>query len=343
MIKMSKLFHGVGKKQWPKETAGRKMTPLVPVIRPEQSIAEAQNILLKRYKELGEDKDIETINYFYVVNEEEKLKGVFSIKELFRQPPETLVKKVMKKTEIVKVSPWTDQERVAYLALKHNLKSVPVVDKNGVLLGIVPSDRILDILYKETSKDILQFAGIYHPEFGLDNALDVPVLESIKHRIPWLLIGLFGGILAAWIIGFFEASLKQNLILAMFIPVIVYMSNAVGSQTQTLFIRDLAIHQRLPFKKYLLKQLTTCFFIALVCSLLLFFIILLGWASAYLGFVLGLSMLAAIISATFFALFVPYCLNKLKSDPAFGSGPFATIIQDILSIIIYFSIANWLL
>jgi len=335
----SKLTNIVEKKQWPKDSAGRKMISQIPLIMPEQTIGEAQAILFEKQKE------IETINYFYVIDANNKFIGVFSIKELFHQRTETKVKEFMVKTDLVKVGPKTDQERVAYLALHRNLKSIPVVEEDNTLLGIVPSDYILKILEKEISEDLLYLAGVYKPISRLEwkDQLALPFSIAIKHRLPWLLIGLIGGILVARIIGFFESSLQQNLVLAMFIPVIVYMSNATGSQTQAIFLRDLATHTKIPFRKYFLKQLLTCFFLALSCSLLLFLVVSIGWTTFYLAFVLSFSMLMTIISASFFALVIPYCLNKLKVDPAFGSGPFTTIVQDILSVIIYFGIANWLL
>jgi len=335
----SKVTNVVEKRQWPKATAGRKMISQIPLIMPEQTIGEAQAILFEQHDQ------IETINYFYVIDENKKFIGVFSIKELFRQRTETKVKKFMIKTDLAKVGPKTDQERVAYLALHRNIKSIPVVDEDNTLLGIVPSDYLLNILEKEISEDLLYLAGVYQPISRLEwkDQLTFPFFMAIKHRLPWLLIGLTGGILVARIIGFFEASLQQNLVLAMFIPVIVYMSNATGSQTQAIFLRDLATHTKIPFKKYFLRQLLTCFFLALFCSVLLFFIVAIGWTKFYLAFVLSFSMLMTIISASFFALVIPYVLSRFKVDPAFGSGPFTTIVQDILSIVIYFGIANWLL
>ncbi len=332
----SKINDVVDKIHWPKDTAGRKMTAKVPMVKLGETLDEVRAMLFDRAGE------IETMNYVYVIDDNKKLLGVFSIKEIFKYPTDTSVRRIMKKVTI-RVAPKMDQERVAYLALKHNLKAIPVVSEDNVLLGVVPSDKILAILNKEASEDIYHLAGVFRPEFCLGNCLEIPIIRSVRYRIPWLLIGLAGGILAAWIIGLFEASLKENLILAMFIPVIVYMSNAVGIQAQTLFIRDLAIHRKLAMRNYFLRQLIICGLVGVACSVLLFLIVSFGWASAHIGFVLAISMLVAVIVSAFFALFIPYLLNKFKSDPALGSGPFATIVQDILSIIIYFGIASWLL
>jgi magnesium transporter len=190
----------------------QKITLKVPLIYPEQTLQEAQDILLKKLK----NKEIETINYFYVIDQNKKLIGLFSIKELFLCDLKTKVKEVMK-TQLIKADPQTDQEQVAYLALKNNIKAVPIVNQDNVFLGILTSDQILDILDKETSEDLLHLAGFYEPSqsFSLKNNLSIPILKSIKNRLPWLIVGLFGGILAARIINLFTNSLEKNLILAM--------------------------------------------------------------------------------------------------------------------------------
>ena len=309
---LEKIKNGLNHHYWPKNTAGRTMISkdFVPVV-------EYQKIIRDITLEIKEKiQEWETLNYLYVIDESGKLIGIASIKEIFRQSPEIKISQVMKK-KIISVQPELDQEKVAYLALKNNIKAIPVVDKDNHLLGIVSSDRILSILNKEATEDIYHMAGIFRPEFRIGNILEIPVFKSLKSRIPWLLVGLVGGIIAAWIIGFFEAYLKENLILALFIPIIIYMANAVGMQTQTLFIRDLTIQHDILFKKYFLRQLIICFLISIVLSLGFFLIVLFGWASAYLGLVLAISMLVTIIAAVFFLpySFLFYYINLNPIQP----------------------------
>jgi len=323
-------------KKFPIESAGGRMIENVPLASPEEKILDVKKMLFEKMKEL------ETINYIYVVDKERKLIGVFSIKEVFGKPEETKIRDIMQ-TEIVKAHSYTDQERVAILALTHNLKSIPVVDKNDRFLGIIPSDTILDILHSEHVEDILRHAGIHKYDYPPAKIIWAPAGILVKARLPWLILGLFGGILSAQITNFFETPLKSNFILAAFIPLIVYMADAVGTQTETLFIRGLAIDPKLVIKNYLFREIKVGFLIAISIGALLTLISSLWLGLPYIGLILGLSTFLTIISAMAIAILIPWFLSKLKKDPALGSGPFATIITDITSLIIYFSVATLLL
>lgn len=321
-------------KRFPIESAGRKMIRAVPLCYPEQRILNVEKMLFEKMK------DIETINYIYVVNKEKKLLGVFSIKEIFRRSGEVKVKEVMRK-EVVKVRPYTDQERVAILALRNNLKSIPVVDREDKFLGAVPSDIILDILHSEDVEDFLKSTGIYSP---VKKTLKGSYLFLAKAKIPWLILGFFGGLFAARVTNFFEAPLKSHFILAAFIPLIVYIADAVGTQTETLFIRSLVLDNHFGIKKYILREIKAAILIALILSGLLFLLSILWFHSPYyIGIILGISLIFTIITSVFIAILVPWLLQRFKKDPALGSGPFATIITDVTSLIIYFSVAFILL
>lgn len=306
----------------------------VPISFPEARILDVKKMLFERMKEL------ETINYIYVVDKERKLVGVFSIKEIFRKPEEIVVREIME-TKIIKTHFYTDQERVAILALNHNLKSIPVVDKDNHFLGVVPSDIILDILHSEHVEDFLKSAGIHSP---LAKTIGGSSLFLAKVRIPWLVLGLFGGIFAAQIVEFFETPLKTHFILAAFIPLIVYIADAVGTQTETLFIRNLVLNTQFGVKKYLFRDIKVGFLMALILGTLLSFLSIFWFNSPYyIGLILGVSLFLTILMAIFIGVFIPFLLQKLKKDPAIGSGPFGTIIRDILSLIIYFSVASLML
>jgi len=324
------------KLKYPQDSAGRRMVENVPLANPQERISDVKKMLFEKMREL------ETINYIYVVDGERKLVGVFTIKEVFRKPEETRVKDIMAR-EIVKTHPYTDQERVAILALKHNLKSIPVVAKDNKFLGVVSSDIILDILHSEHLEDILRHGGIRKYDFPKIDITGISTNILVKARLPWLVFGLFGGILAAKLTGFFETPLKSHFILAAFIPLIVYMADAVGTQTETLFIRSLAINPKLIIRNYLFREIKIGFLIAIFFGVLLSFISYFWTGFSYIGLILGISIFLTIMVAIFVAIFIPYLLDKFKKDPAFGSGPFATIVQDILSLIIYFSVATFLL
>ena len=319
----------------PRETADKLMSTAVPVVPTTASVADIEQLLLK------ETKNFETINYVYVVDHSKKLAGVISIKEVFRAPKTTLVKELLPK-EIISARAHTDQERVAFLSLKHNIKAIPIVDKEGLFLGTVPSDKILSILDKEAVENLLRFGGVSRPG-AYDNMLDLSVWKSLKHRLPWLLLGLLGGVLIAWIINGFEAVLAESIILAAFIPLMLYMASAVATQAEILIIRDLAVNPKTHFSQYFTKQLIIVALIGLITGLLVVAAGAVLGTDLMVGVALAVALFLAILSSVFTGLVIPFLFSKMGLDPANASGPMTTIIQDALSVIIYFSVAAWLL
>lgn len=317
----------------PKEAVGHKITSKIPIVHSDNRLSDVQELLFTNLK------NIETINYIYVVGKSNKLKGVFSIKEIFNHNPSTYVRDIMQ-TKIVKCHPHVDQEKVVRLAIQNNIKSVPIVDKHDHLLGILASDRMFEILDQETREDYLKMSGILVHKKTKNSLHGISPLKGYILRIPWIIVGLVGGLVTAKVIGGFSDVLEKNIILAGFIPLVAYVANAVGNQTQTLFIRDLAVETKISVNKYFLFQLLTSLLIATTCWLLLLMFALFAWGSLHLGFVIGMAVFAAIVMATFFAMIIPITLQFFKNDPAIGSGPFTTIIQDLLSVVIYFYIAS---
>ncbi len=315
------------------DSAGRIMITNVPVILASASMGDIETLLLK------EAGNFETINYIYVVNEENKLSGVLSIKEFFCLPKTASVSEIMQK-ELIAVRPHTDQERVALLAIKHNLKAIPVINQENLFLGVVPSDVILNILHQEDIEDLLRSAGIRMFKDPARDLITASTFVHFKKRLPWLLVGLLGGLAAASLVGFFEHILSEMLILAAFIPAVVYMADAVGAQTQTIFIRSVAIDQKLDFKKYILREAAVGFFLATALGILVSLFSLMWWEPPILGIILGLSFFITIITAIAVAIILPWILLRWGYDPALASGPFATVIRDILSIMFYFIIAD---
>ncbi len=312
------------------------MKTKVPTVPINSTVAHAIAMLKK------ESRVCESIDYVYVVEKNNRLVGVFSIKDLFRFPPNTKINRFMM-SKVISVSVSTDAEVIAHLALKNGIKSVPIVE-SGKLIGVIPPREILYILNMSLRKDIFRFAGIHHAHLEYENTLQVPIRKSIAHRIPWLLIGLVGIMLTAAFISLFEKILQQYLILAFFVPAIVYISSALGTQIQALYIRDLAImREELNSKKYLMKQMSISFVMSLIISVTMFVIISLFWKQPNLSFVISLAAFLALLFTSLTAFLVTFTIKKLGYDPAFGSGPFATIISDATSIIIYFAVVSWLL
>lgn len=299
------------------------------------TLAQVKALLVKEARHFSSIHDV------YVVDEFYKLVGVFPIKALYVFPALKKVSEISTKKPLVVAHPTDHQEKVAYLAIRHHLRQVPVVDEKGKFLGAVLSDTILSVLNKETHEDILRMAGI-HNSHAFSPLFETSLWTSLRHRLPWLILGLCGGLLVAKVIGFFEATLATNLVLASFIPLVVYMSDAVRTQMEALIIRDLAGNHQFVFVRYCMREFLVVFLIAL------FFGVLLGGMGWFfygqnLALVLGVALFTAILSSIFTGLFVPYFFTKIKLDPADASGPIATILQDTLSVVIYFAAANLLL
>jgi magnesium transporter len=320
----------------PKDAVYHKLTTKVPTVYSNMTLSQVREAML------NQPHDFDSIGYTYVVSRTGKLVGVFLTKEIFNLRTDKSVKEVMV-SEIIHARPHTDQEKVIRSALKHGLKAVPIVGEDRTFLGTVPSNQLLAIQTYEHQEDLLRSVGVVPSPAAFENTLEQPVRRSFWNRLPWIVIGLMGGVVAAQVVFLFEGVLQTNVILAAFIPLIVYMGAAVGAQTQTLLIRDLAFNPNLPIIRYAIKQTMITNLIAFICGLIVWGIVMLFWQAAYIGFIVGLATFMTVMSSTLIAIFFPYILFLHKQDPATASGPFATIVQDLTSIIIYFGIAQILL
>lgn len=281
----------------------------------------------------------ERIDYIYVVDNEDNLIGVFSIKDVFNLPKETPVREIMK-TKLVYVKPDEELEKIADIAIKHGLKQIPVVE-NKKLLGVVSSRTILATINRALKEDILHFAGIHKSHLDFQNSLEMSAIDSIKTRIPWLLFGLIGTMIIALFLNDFENVLKKYFIVATFIPAIVYLSDALGNQTQTIFIRDIAVlGKQLKIKSYVVKQLLITSSIAIIISFLLFISISALFKEPYIAFIIAVANFFTNLFASINGLTLAILIKRFKFDPALGSGPIATIISDFMTIVIYVSIVS---
>lgn len=318
--------------RYPYGSAGRRMTKDFFTVKKNETIG---NILQRLKKEI---KNVKTTDYIYVTDENEFFIGFVSIKDILSSSNTIKVSNIIQKN-LIKITPETDIEKVADLAVKHNMKAIPVVEGKK-LAGVIPTEEILSSLNIALRKDILHLAGIHKSHLNYENTLEVPLFLSIVHRLPWLIIGLIGIVFAAIFMGIFESVLETYLILAFFVPAIVYMSDALGTQYQTLFIRDLAIlGKKLSVRKYILRQMVIGLFLGLIISFLIFLVISLFWKQPYIALVIAGSMFITLLISSFTALMITFILNHYNFDPALGGGPFATIVSDVISIVVYFAVA----
>jgi len=316
--------------EYKKDTAGRIMTLDFFSLRSEITVAEAIEELRKT--------DIHSIPYIYVVTDENELIGVLPLKILITTIPSTKLKEIVNK-EIIHVTTDVDQEEVANLVRKYNLRAIPVVDKINKLVGIVTVDDILDIVTEEASEDIYHMAGIKEKENGLLRR-SIPVV--VRLRLPWLIICLVGGMIAAGVVAVFEETLAAIIILAFFMPIIMQTGGNIGTQSSTIVTRGLATGS-IDIKdmwKLLWRELLIGLLIGVICGVAIGAIAQIWKGTPDLGIVVGVSMAATVTVAAFLGAFLPLIFHRFGVDPAVASGPAITTLKDITGLLIYFTTAT---
>jgi magnesium transporter len=236
------------------------------------------------------------------------------------------------------VTPGVDQEVAAWQMVQHGESSLAVVHSDGTFVGLVPPSRLLGVLLWEHDEDMARLGGFIRDTKAARTASEEPVIRRFWHRLPWLLIGLLGALVAANVVNSFEGELEKNVTIAFFIPGIVYLADAVGTQTEALIIRGLSVG--VSIRQVIWRELATGLFVGIALSASFFPLAYLLWDEPDVAFAVSLSLFAACSTATVVAMLLPSAFNSLRMDPAFGSGPLATVIQDILSIAIYLAIAT---
>jgi len=285
-------------------------------------------------KQASEVKEVHTI---YVVDDHEKLIGTLSLKRLLLTETRILINEIAN-YDIVSVIATEDDEEVANIMNKYDLIIMPVVDEKGVLLGRITIDDVMDVVKEEAEKDYQMASGITEDIESSDS-----VWQLTRARLPWLLIGLAGGLLGAKVIGIFD--IENNFELAFFIPLIAAMGGNVGVQSAAIVVQGLAnesIKINTIFSK-LVKELGVALLNGIVCSAIIFGATFALNYPIDLSLTVSLSLFAVIVFAALFGTFVPLTLDKYKIDPALATGPFITTVNDILGLVIYFLIGQAIL
>ena len=274
------------------------------------------------------------------VCEEGKLVGMVRIEDLLPASLAATAESLMD-PEPPAVAPGLDQERVAWKAVKHGESALAVLDARGLFVGFIPPQRLLEVLLWEHDEDISRLGGVLHRQTVARASQDETTMRRLWHRLPWLLVGLAGALVAAEIVQLFEAQLEHTLLLTMFLPGVIYLADAVGTQTETLVVRGLSLG--LDFPRMLRKEILTGLGIGLVLASIFFFAAQAIWPETRTIGVVAVALFAASGVASAVAMALPWLFDRFDVDPAFGSGPLATVIQDLLSIAIYFMVARAIL
>ena len=273
-----------------------------------------------------------------VIGADGRLLGTLTAAELLALPDDTAVGGVVQRDQ-PRVLSDTDQEKMASIALHHGVAAIAVVDDAEHLVGVVGSNALMDILRREHVEDLHRLAGITRESSDARNALEEPPLRRARHRLPWLVVGLGGSMVATFIVARFESALTVKPELAFFVPGLVYLADAIGTQSEAVAVRGLSL-SHIGIGRLIGSELRTGLLIGVVLALLAFPMVWLVFGEPRLAAAVTLALAGASIVASVLGLVLPWLLARVGSDPAYGSGPLATIVQDVLSLLIYFGFVS---
>lgn len=318
---------------YPEATAGSIMTTEYVALNQKTTAAEAIDILRQ------EAPSAEIVYYVYVVDDENVLVGVLSLRDLIVTSPNWQLENIMH-TQVKAVTDYMDQEAVIDVASRYDIMAVPVVDSEHHLLGIITIDDIIDAIEEEQTEDTLRMGGVYSDEDDED-ILSSRLGVAVRSRLPWLILTLFGGILAGFVMRNIEGELQAVVALAYFIPLLCGMGGNAGTQCSTVTVRALAtgqIHANPGIT--ILKEISIGFVVGAVCAVIIAIVAYFWMGSALLGLIVAMSLLCNMVMATTIGSAVPIILKRLKIDPAVASAPFITTSIDVLGLLIYATIAS---
>ena len=312
------------------ETAAHYLVAAVPRALPDEQVASVRRRLAAR--------PYDSVELICVADEQDKLLGFLPISEFVALADDIPVGTAMRK-EPIAVHADLDQERVASIALHHVVNAVPIVDYNGHLLGIVPPAALIHILRHEHVEDLHRFAGIGREAARARESIEAPPLRRVRRRLPWLIIGLVGSMVATWVMVKFENALQSKVSIAFFVPGLVYLADAIGTQTEAIAVRWLSLSHTQPVH-LIGGELRTGLLIGLMLGGITLPVVWLVFGDFRLALAVSAALFFAGGVATTIGVLLPWLLQQFGTDPAYGSGPLATIIQDVLSLVIYFVVVS---
>lgn len=311
------------------DTAGSIMTTEFVSIVANQTVRSAMYVLK------NEADVAETIYYIYVVDQENKLVGVISLRDLIINDDDTMIADVMSE-RVISVHVGDDQEDVAQTFRDYDFLALPVTDYDDHLLGIVTVDDIIDVIDDEAASDYSGLAGV-----NVEEVSENPI-KAATRRLPWLITLLFLGMATASLISRYESLVSEASILAVFISLITGTAGNAGTQSLAVAVRRLAINddKENSFFRTVVSEVLTGLVTGFVTGLTIFIIVAVWKHNPILGFVIGMAMMCAITVANLAGSLIPMLMDRLGFDPAVASGPFITTLSDLTSVLIYFNIAS---
>jgi magnesium transporter len=317
---------------YPPESAGGIMRDRFIALRDTMTIGEAQRALQGRAEEPGAQQ----IAYMYVVDAAGHLKGILSIHDLVFRQPNRRIAEIMK-PEVKHVWVDDDQEKIAQLFEHYHYMALPVLDRQGRLLGLVEANQVLEVIRREATEDMQLMVGLSGEERAL-----TPWQHSMKRRLPWLCINLGTAFLAAAVIGMFEETIAAWTALAIFLPIVAGQGGNAGAQTLTVIIRDMALGElsRGDGRKALFKETLLGLLNGIAIGVIVGLISYLWKGSINLGIVVAIAMVLNMVAAAVSGVLVPYTLRLLRIDPALASSIIMTTVTDVAGFFFFLGLAS---
>jgi magnesium transporter len=317
----------------PDDTAGAIMAKELIKVRNDWSVSNAFREIVKQAA------DIDEVYSVYVVDDEDRLMGTLSLRKLLLHSKnrQTKIEQIYNRKDLIVVKVDDPTDEVALLMQKYDLVVVPVIDEQGHLLGRITIDDVVDIVTEEAEKDYQMASGISE-NIESDDAL----FTQLRGRLPWILIGMFGGLLASQVIAKFEAQLSVIPAMALFIPLIIGTGGNVGVQSAAIVVQGLA-NNTLKLDNLigkLLRELSVGLINGLICAVLLYVYAYFIGFDFELANTISFALFIVIIFSSLFGTFIPIFLNSIKIDPAFATGPFITTANDVIGLFIYFAVGH---
>ena len=309
----------------PRETAGSHMVSHIPRATPMMPIGKVIDSL--------QGERFECADTVFVTNDLGHLEGIVRINDLFADGDRPIGQIMEPEHEAVRVE--DDQEAIALLAMKLNMIAVPVVDDNGRLIGAVPPEALFQILHHEHMEDLQRLAGIEPHEHGPSAALDAPLLDRFRRRLPWLVVGLLASSIITFVMAGFEEALAANVAVAFFVPALVYIAGAIGSQAVSVAVRGLSV-SNVSIGGLIRDEFIIGVAIGLSLGLVSFTGVYIVFGHPLLALAVGLAVLGGGTISAVVGFGLPWLFQRCGADPALGSGPICTIIQDVASLFLYF-------
>jgi magnesium transporter len=316
------------------DDAGGLMTSSFVALRENMTVMQAMSFIRQWAEEMEPDHD--GINYLFVVDRGDMLKGGLSLARLVLARLNQRISLIMD-ADVLSVLADTDQEEAARLMERYNVANLPVVDESGKLVGVLYWDDMMDVLDEEATEDMYRMIGVDEEEKALG-----PFWRSVRSRLPWLFVNLATAMLAGYVVSIFQSTMAQAVALAAFLPVIAGQGGIAGTQTLTLIVRSMALGEVSPnnAKRLLLKETGLGLVHGLALGLLVGLIALVWQGSEYLALVVGVAMVANLIVAGISGVIVPLGFKALRIDPALSSAVAVTTATDVLGFLAYLGLAT---